>query len=62
MLSHEKIEKNVGLMIVLTVLTVSVGGLLFVSGMVVMAWNVLKTAASGRAVKVPVPAVNPAHA
>ena len=39
-----------------------VGGLLFVSGMVVMAWNVLKTAASGRAVKVPVPAVNPAHA
>jgi len=39
-----------------------VGGLLFLSGMVVMAWNVLKTAATGRAVKVPVPAVNPAHA
>lgn len=39
-----------------------VGGLLFLSGMVVMAWNVLKTAATGRAVNVPVPAVNPAHA
>jgi hypothetical protein len=28
----------------------------------VMAWNVAKTAMSGRAVKVPVVAVNPAHA
>jgi cytochrome c oxidase cbb3-type subunit 1 len=39
-----------------------VGGLLYLAGMLVMAWNVWMTAISGRAVKVPVVAVNPAHA
>ena len=38
------------------------GGLLYLAGMLVMAWNVFMTAASGRAVRVPVVAVNPAHA
>jgi len=40
----------------------TIGGLLYLVGMLIMAWNVLKTAASGRAVKVAVPAVHPAHA
>ena len=40
----------------------TVGGLLYLIGMLIMAWNVAKTVASGRSVKVEVPAVNPAHA
>jgi cytochrome c oxidase cbb3-type subunit 1 len=39
-----------------------VGGLLYLGGMVVMAWNVWLTAISGRSVKVAIPAVNAAHA
>ena len=38
-----------------------IGGLLYLIGMLIMAWNVMKTVASGRSVKVAVPAVNPAH-
>ena len=37
------------------------GGLLYLSGMVIMLWNTLKTATSGRAVNVNVPSVT-AHA
>jgi cytochrome c oxidase cbb3-type subunit 1 len=33
------------------------GGLLYLSGMLIMAWNVVKTATSGRYVPVPIPAV-----
>jgi cytochrome c oxidase cbb3-type subunit 1 len=38
------------------------GGTLFFSGMLIMAWNVLKTVAGGKAVDAPIPAFNPAHA
>ena len=38
------------------------GGLLYLGGMIVMAWNVWMTAISGRSVKVAIPAVNAAHA
>ncbi len=38
------------------------GGLLFLSGMVLMLWNVLMTAFKGQAVEVRIPAVNSAHA
>jgi cytochrome c oxidase cbb3-type subunit 1 len=38
------------------------GGLLYLGGMIVMAWNVWMTAISGRSVKVAIPAVNTAHA
>eukprot|EP01030_Chromulinospumella_sphaerica_P001117 gene1117-1092_t len=38
------------------------GGLLYLGGMLVMAWNVWLTAISGRSVKVAIPAVNTAHA
>ena len=38
------------------------GGLLYLGGMLVMAWNVWLTAISGRSVKVAIPAVNAAHA
>jgi cytochrome c oxidase cbb3-type subunit 1 len=37
------------------------GGLLYLSGMLIMLWNTLKTATAGRAVSVNVPAVT-AHA
>jgi len=36
--------------------------LLYLSGMVVMLWNVVMTARQGRAINAPVVAVNPAHA
>jgi cytochrome c oxidase cbb3-type subunit 1 len=38
------------------------GGTLFFGGMLIMAWNVLKTVAGGRAVDAQIPAFNPAHA
>ncbi|MDR7148804.1 cytochrome c oxidase cbb3-type subunit 1 [Hydrogenophaga palleronii] len=38
------------------------GGVLYLSGMVVMLWNVIMTARQGRIVDVPVANVNPAHA
>ncbi|MPN52524.1 Cbb3-type cytochrome c oxidase subunit CcoN1 [bioreactor metagenome] len=38
------------------------GGLLYLGGMVVMAWNVWMTAISGRSVQVAIPAANTAHA
>ncbi|MGS5087522.1 cytochrome-c oxidase, cbb3-type subunit I [Hydrogenophaga sp. A37] len=38
------------------------GGLLYLSGMLIMLWNTIKTALQGRIVNVPVLAVNPAHA
>ena len=39
-----------------------IGGLLYLSGMVIMLWNTIMTARQGRAVDAPVIAVNPAHA
>ncbi|MCU0761947.1 MAG: cytochrome-c oxidase, cbb3-type subunit I [Hydrogenophaga sp.] len=39
-----------------------VGGVLYLSGMVIMLWNVVMTARQGRIVDVPVLNVNPAHA
>jgi cytochrome c oxidase cbb3-type subunit 1 len=38
------------------------GGTLFLGGMLVMAWNVVKTVAGSRAVDAPIPALSPAHA
>jgi len=38
------------------------GGLLYLGGMFIMAWNVWKTIANGKAVAQPIPAVSPAHA
>jgi cytochrome c oxidase cbb3-type subunit I len=38
-----------------------VGGLLYLGGMLIMGWNVIKTATAGKYVPVPVPAVA-AHA
>jgi cytochrome c oxidase cbb3-type subunit 1 len=38
------------------------GGLLYLVGMVVMAWNVWVTASSGRSATVAIPALKPAHA
>ena len=38
------------------------GGLLYLGGMLIMAWNVWKTIANGKAVTQPIPAVSPAHA
>jgi cytochrome c oxidase cbb3-type subunit 1 len=38
------------------------GGLLYLSGMLVMAWNVFKTAASAKPVEAPIPAPVLAHA
>ena len=35
----------------------AIGGLLYLSGMIIMLWNVIKTATSGRAVEVQIPAV-----
>jgi cytochrome c oxidase cbb3-type subunit I len=37
------------------------GGLLYLSGMLIMAWNVVKTAQRGTVVAVPIP-MTPAHA
>ena len=39
-----------------------VGGLLYLGGMLLMAWNVVMTVRSGRVVTAPVPAAVPAHA
>jgi cytochrome c oxidase cbb3-type subunit 1 len=39
-----------------------VGGLLYLGGMLLMAWNVVMTVRSGRVVTAPVPAAMPAHA
>ncbi len=39
-----------------------VGGLLYFSGMLIMAWNVWKTVASGRATDASIPLATPAHA
>jgi cytochrome c oxidase cbb3-type subunit 1 len=38
------------------------GGLLYLGGMLVMGWNVWKTAVQGKVVDVAIPAVKPAHA
>ena len=38
------------------------GGLLYLGGMCLMLWNVIKTAAQGRIEDVRIPALNPAHA
>ena len=38
------------------------GGLLYLGGMLIMAWNVWMTAISGRSVAVAIPAIKPAHA
>ena len=39
-----------------------IGGLLYLTGMIVMLWNVIMTAMQGKAHNAPVMAVNPAHA
>jgi len=39
-----------------------VGGTLFFTGMLIMAWNVWQTVRSGKAYEAPIPAVVPAHA
>ena len=39
-----------------------IGGLLYLGGMLIMLWNVLKTATNGRSVQVNIPAVATAHA
>jgi cytochrome c oxidase cbb3-type subunit 1 len=41
-----------------------VGGVLYLSGMLIMAWNTVMTARSGKAVSAPIPALGntPAHA
>jgi len=38
------------------------GGVLYLSGMLIMAWNTVMTAKSGKAVSAPIPALSPAHA
>jgi cytochrome c oxidase cbb3-type subunit 1 len=38
------------------------GGLIYLVGMLIMAWNVFKTVAGGRSVPVQIPAVAAAHA
>jgi cytochrome c oxidase cbb3-type subunit I len=38
------------------------GGVLYLSGMLIMGWNVLMTIVAGKAADMPVPAVTPAHA
>ena len=38
------------------------GGALYLTGMLIMAWNVWVTAMSGRSVNVAIPAIKPAHA
>jgi cytochrome c oxidase cbb3-type subunit 1 len=38
------------------------GGVLYLGGMLIMAWNVWVTASSGRSTTVAIPAVKPAHA
>ena len=38
------------------------GGLLYLSGMLIMAWNVVMTARSGKVAVFAIPAVAPAHA
>ncbi|HRZ61794.1 MAG TPA: cytochrome C oxidase Cbb3, partial [Rubrivivax sp.] len=38
------------------------GGLLFLGGMLLMAWNTVMTMRAGKVVVVPVPPVQPAHA
>ncbi|MFM7631879.1 MAG: cytochrome C oxidase Cbb3, partial [Betaproteobacteria bacterium] len=38
------------------------GGLLYLGGMLIMAWNVVMTVRSGRVATVPVPAAAAAHA
>jgi len=38
------------------------GGVLFLTGMLIMAWNVVRTIAGAKAVEGPIPAVAPAHA
>ncbi len=38
------------------------GGLLYLSGMLIMAWNVVMTVKSGKATEAPIPQLTPAHA
>jgi cytochrome c oxidase cbb3-type subunit 1 len=38
------------------------GGVLFLAGMLLMAWNVIRTVAGGKAVEAPIPDALPAHA
>ena len=38
------------------------GGVLYLSGMLIMAWNVFKTVTEGRSVEAPIPAPKMAHA
>ena len=59
--AHEKIEKNIGLMAILIAVAVSFGGLLALTGMLLMAWNVVKTLRAANAVTAPQP-VLPPHA
>ena len=60
-MNHDFIERNIGVMIVLVVLLVAVGGLLYLGGMLIMAWNVVMTSMNGKSVPVLIPPVA-AHA
>ena len=59
---HEKIEKNVGLMAVLIAVAISFGGLLYLGGMLLMAWNVWMTTISGASARAQIPSVAATHA
>jgi cytochrome c oxidase cbb3-type subunit 1 len=39
-----------------------IGGLLYLTGMVIMLWNTIKTVTQGRSVEVRIPTLTPAHA
>jgi cytochrome c oxidase cbb3-type subunit 1 len=39
-----------------------IGGLLYLTGMVIMLWNTIKTVTHGRSVEVRIPTLAPAHA
>jgi cytochrome c oxidase cbb3-type subunit 1 len=39
-----------------------IGGLLYLTGMVIMLWNTIKTVTQGRSVEVRIPTLAPAHA
>ncbi len=58
---HQRIETSNLLMIVLVLLTVLVGGLLYLGGMLIMAWNTVMTVRNGRVEPAPIPLVA-AHA
>ena len=59
-MKHDLIEKRVGLLAVLIALVISVGGLMVLSGMFIMVYNVRRTIVDRGAV-IDVPVLAPAH-